>query len=447
MARVSRGISPARVVRDVRDTLREAPRRTTIIAGLVGLGSLLAYAVLRHFAHVSMIDALVYQAEGRAVLHGQDLYQLRVIDGDASLPATYPPFAAMLFTPVALLSVSALRVVVTSVNLVQLAVVAYLSCKLADWPRRPLRPAAVMLVTGLGVWLEPVWTTLRYGQINLLILALVLYDLTLPDSCRRKGIAIGLAAGLKVTPGFFVLYLLLTRRYRAAATAAAAGASTVLFGLLVLPHATWDFWTKELYDTTRVGKEFIVDNQSLRGLVDRLLSSTHTGLSTMALVALTVVVGLGTAVLIDRRCGGMPRARAWSVVTVGVTMVLISPISWTHHWVWCVPLMVLLAAEVSAERRRGVPGWPGRRWWLLRLGTGFAFCSFAMWAVPHRSWTKVNVPAYLQPMASVYALYGLAFLAFVALRVRRRLGAGPGAPGTVWGGTAARERPRAGARG
>ncbi|WP_157597283.1 glycosyltransferase 87 family protein [Streptacidiphilus rugosus] len=440
-----RGSSLVREARSVQDalrrTLREAPRRTTVLAGVASLLSLLAYVLLRHLVHVSMIDALVYQAEGSAVLHGHDLYQLRVVDGTASLPATYPPFAAMLFTPVALLSVGALRVVVTSVNLLQLVVVAYLSCKLADWPSRPLRPAAVMLVTGFSVWLEPVWTTLRYGQVNLLILGLVLYDLTLPDSRRRKGIAIGIAAGLKVTPGFFVVYLLLTRRYRAAAAAAAAGAGTVLLGMLALPGATWDFWTKELYDTTRVGKEFIVDNQSLRGMVDRMLGTTHSGVAATALVAVVVVAGLAAAVLIERRCGGMPRARAWSVVTVGVTMVLVSPISWTHHWVWCVPLLVLLGAEVSAERRRGVAGWRGRRWRALTAATGVVFCSFAMWMVPHRSWTVVNVAAYLQPLASVYGLFGLALLGFVLLRVRRwQLRSTPG-------GIPARERPRVGARG
>jgi alpha-1,2-mannosyltransferase len=392
-----------------------------------------------------MIDAGVYQAEGAAVVHGHDLYQLRV--GPYALPATYPPFAAMLFTPSAPLPVGALRVLVTVVNLVQLAVVALLCCKLVDWPSRPLRPAAVMLVTGFGVWLEPVYTTLRYGQINLLILGLILYDLTLPDRVRHKGVAIGLAAGLKVTPGFFVLYLLLTRRYRAAATATAAGAATVLFGVLVLPGATWDFWTKELYDTTRVGKEYIVDNQSLRGMVDRLLHTTHSGLSIVVLVAVVVVAGLTLAVLLERRCGRMPQAHAWSVVTCGVTMLLISPISWTHHWVWCLPLLVLLGAESSAERRRALPGWAGRKWRALTVATALCFCSFAMWLVPHKSWTTVQIAAPMEPLASAYPLFGLAFLMFVAARVRRELrrrSVGPWGP--PLGRGPVRERPRVAAR-
>ncbi|MEY9875443.1 alpha-1,2-mannosyltransferase [Streptacidiphilus sp. MAP12-33] len=435
-------------VHRVIEAVRTAPRRTTKRAALVALASLLLYAALRHLSHVSMVDAMVYQAEGGAVAHGHDLYQLRV--GAYALPATYPPFSAMLFAPASLLSFGVLRVVVTLVNLVELAVVAALSCKLVGWPSRPLRPAAVILVTGCGVWLEPVWTTLRYGQINLLILALVLWDLTLPDSSRLKGVGIGLAAGLKVTPGFFVLYLLLTRRFRAAATAAASCAATVLVGLLVLPGASWDFWTKELYDTTRVGKEYIVDNQSLRGMMDRLLLSTHTGVSTLLLVAGVAVTGLALAVLIDRRCAGMPRAQAWSGLTVAFTMVLVSPISWTHHWVWCVPLLVLLGAEARDERRRARPGWAGHRWRLVLGATALCFCSFAMWFVPHRAWAgQVRLSYWFEPMASVYPLFGLAFLGLVAVRVVRRLRA---EPVPAWetpqgrGASALGGRPRATAR-
>jgi alpha-1,2-mannosyltransferase len=429
------------------DVVRTAPRRTTVTAAVVALVSLLAYAVLRHLSHVSMVDAMVYQAEGAAVAHGRDLYELRV--GAYALPATYPPFSAMLFAPAALLSFGALRVTMTLVNLAELAVVAGLSCKLVGWPSRPLRPAAVLLVTGLGVWLEPVWTTLRYGQINLLILALVLWDLALPESSRLKGVGIGLAAGLKVTPGIFVLYLLLTRRFRAAATAAASGAATVLIGLLVLPGASWNFWTKDLYDTTRVGKEYIVDNQSLRGMTDRLLHSTHTGTSALLLVAVVAVAGLALAVLIDRRCAGMPRARAWAGMTVAITMVLVSPISWTHHWVWCVPVLVMLAAEARTERRRGLPGWAGHRWRTVLAATALCFCSFAMWFVPHKAWHGVQMSYWFEPSASVYPLFGLAFLTLVAVRVGRRMR--PVAAASAWdipegGASAVGDRPRASAR-
>jgi alpha-1,2-mannosyltransferase len=417
--------APALVRSTVRSTVRsavravrEAPRRQTLTAFWVGVGSLLLYAVVRHLAHVSMIDMVVYRAEGGAVAHGHDLYDLRVTQ--YALPATYPPFAAMLFTPTTWVPDALLRSLVTGANLVLLGALGYLSALLADWPRRAMRPALVFLTVGLGVWLEPVFTTLRYGQINLLIGVLVLYDLTRPDHRRSKGVAIGLAAAIKITPGLFAVYLLLSGRIRAAVTAGLTFLATMAVGALVLPHASVEFWTGDLYDTRRVGKEYIVDNQSLRGVVDRVLHTTHSGLSTLLLSAAVAVLGLTVAVGIHRHAEGFARARAWSVLSCAITALLISPISWTHHWIWCVPLVVLLSAEAAHERARRRDGAPrSLRWRCTAAATGLAFCSFAMWTVPHKGLSNLRIPYALQPIAALYPLLGLAFLLLAGERLRR----------------------------
>ncbi|WP_225447749.1 glycosyltransferase 87 family protein [Streptacidiphilus sp. P02-A3a] len=398
--------------------LRDAPRRRTLAAFWIGVASLLLYAVVRHLARVSMIDMVVYRAEGGAVAHGHDLYDLRVTR--YLLPATYPPFAAMLFTPTAWVPVPLLRILVTGVNLVLLGGFGYLSAVLVGWPKRTMRPALVFLVVGLGVWLEPVFTTLRYGQINLLIGVLVLYDLTRPDSRRSKGAALGLAAAIKITPGLFAVYLLLSGRIRAAVTAGLSCLATILVGLLVLPHASVEFWTGDLYDTSRVGKEYIVDNQSLRGVLDRLLHTTHSGTSTLLLSAAVAVFGLTVSVGLHRAAGSLPRGRAWSVLCCAVTALLISPISWTHHWVWCVPLIVLLAAEAAHERARPAGGALLRgRWRATAVATALGFCSFAMWMVPHKGLSNLRIPYPLQPVAAIYPLLGLAFLLLAGERLRR----------------------------
>ena len=398
--------------------LREAPRRPTLAALWVGLASLALYAVVRHLAQVSMIDMVVYRAEGGAVAHGHDLYDLRVTK--YLLPATYPPFAAMLFTPTAWVPVPLLRILVTGANLGLLGVFGYLSALLVGWPRRAMRPALVFLVVGLGVWLEPVFTTLRYGQINLFIGVLVLYDLTRPDSSRSKGVALGLAAAIKITPGLFAVYLLLSGRIRAGVTAGISCLATMLVGVLVLPHASVEFWTGDLYDTGRVGKEYIVDNQSLRGVLDRVLHTTHSGTSTLLLSAAVAVLGLTVAIGIHRDGEGFPRARAWSVLSCAITALLISPISWTHHWVWCVPLVVLLAAEAAHERARASAGLlPRRRWRGTAIAVALGFCSFAMWMVPHKGLSNLRIPYALQPVAAIYPLLGLAFLLLAGERLRR----------------------------
>jgi alpha-1,2-mannosyltransferase len=406
------------VVREaVRDAVREAPRRQLRNAVLIAVGSLLCYAVVRHFIGTSMVDMIVYRAEGAAVANGHDLYALRVTQWN--LPATYPPFAAMLFVPTTWFPVPVLRIAITLANLALLGLTALLAFRLVGWPRRELRPAGVVLVAGLGVWLEPVFTTLRYGQINLILICLVLWDLTTPDHRKWKGIGIGIAAGMKLTPGFFAVYLLLTGRIRAAFVAGLTFLATFGLGALVLPDATWGFWTKYLYDSSRVGKTEIVDNQSLRGAAARFLHLADPGTAATLAAALVAVAGLAIAVWTYRSGRLLPRAEAWGVCCAAVTALLISPISWTHHWVWCVPLLVLLAAEAAEERARPEPV-RRRRWrvilWLAVVG----FCSFSMWLVPHKGITNLQMNLFKQVPAGMYPWIGLCFLAVAAVRLRSR---------------------------
>ncbi|MER5867714.1 glycosyltransferase 87 family protein [Kitasatospora sp. NPDC002040] len=397
--------------------LREAPRRPLGIAFGVALLSLLTYATVRHFVGTSMVDMIVYRAEGAAVANGQDLYGLRVTEWN--LPATYPPFAAMLFVPTTWFGIGFLRVAITAGNVGLLATFAYLSFKLVGWPRRDLRAVGVVLVAGLGVWLEPVFTTLRYGQINLALGCLILWDLTRSDSRRSKGMAIGIAAGIKLTPGLFAVYLLITGRIKAALVAGATFLGTFLLGALVLPDATWGFWTKYLYDSSRVGKTEIVDNQSISGTVARLLHTAHPGAVATAVAGLIAIAGLATAAWAFRSARWLPRAEAWGVCCAAVTAVLISPISWTHHWVWCVPVLVLLAAEAAHERSR--PAAIRRlRWRPIFGATLLAFLSFGMWVVPHKGDLDLHLSLLAQLPASVYPLTGLCFLAVAALRIRSR---------------------------
>ncbi|MQS12433.1 DUF2029 domain-containing protein [Streptomyces kaniharaensis] len=404
--------------------LREAPRRPLLAASALALFSLLVYAVVRHFVHTSMVDMIVYRAEGGAVADGGDLYGLRVTEWN--LPATYPPFAAMLFVPTTWFAVPFLRVAITLGNLGLLAVFAHLSFKLVGWPRRELRPIGVVLVTGCGVWLEPVFTTLRYGQINLALACLILWDLTRSDALRSKGMAIGIAAGIKLTPGLFAVYLLITGRIRAAFVAGLTFLATFLIGAVTLPDATWGFWTTYLYDSSRVGKTEIVDNQSLRGAVARLLHTADPGTVATVAAGLTAVAGLFIAAWAARSSRWLPRAEAWGVCCAAITAVLISPISWTHHWVWCVPVLVLLAAEASVEHAR--PAAVRRvRWRAVFWATLLAFFSFAMWAAKPHGPAVLHMSAMRQLPTSVYPWVGLCFLLAAAIRIQARRKAG-GAP-------------------
>ncbi|MEU7583642.1 glycosyltransferase 87 family protein [Streptomyces sp. NPDC041068] len=332
-----------------------------------------------------MADALVYRAEGAAVARGGDLYGFTVTEWE--LPATYPPFAAALFVPTAWLPLPALKLAFLAGNVGLLALLVHLSCRLTSLPTRA---APLCAATALGIWLEPVFQTVLFGQINLALACLILWDLTRPKGATAKGCALGVAAGIKLTPAVFIAYLFVTGRVREAVTATAAFAGTVVFGALVLPAASVEFWTTRIFETGRVGKAWIVDNQSLQGLVARLTHDAEPGLAWAVPAALTAAAGLW----LTRRAAGEPRA----LLLTAFTALLISPISWSHHWVWCVPLLALLIAE-------GRPR--------LAAAVAVLFTARTFWLLPHQGDLDLHLAWWQQPLASPYALLGVALLASV----------------------------------
>ncbi|WP_419183801.1 glycosyltransferase 87 family protein [Streptomyces albidus (ex Kaewkla and Franco 2022)] len=379
------------------------PRRPTTAVTLFVV-SLTAFAVLCAVARFQMADVLVYRAEGEAVSQGADLYGFTVTSW--RLPATYPPFAALLFVPTGWLSLSALKVVFLAGNVLLLVVLVHLSLRLTNLPHvsrdaartyaRGGGPAVLLVAAAAGLWLEPVYQTITFGQINLVLTCLVLWDLGRPEGARGKGIAVGIAAGIKLTPAIFAVYLLLTGRVRAGLTSIAAFAGTVAVGALVLPTASWEFWTRRIFETTRVGKAWIVDNQSLQGLAARLAHTPDPGLLWLLPAAFVAVAGL----LLARRLYVRHGLDGWGVVVTALTALLVSPISWSHHWVWCVPLLALLAVRRPAAA----------------LVVYVLFTARTLWLVPKTGTLDLQLSWWAQPLASPYPLLTLALLAAVAVR-------------------------------
>ncbi|MFJ3800261.1 glycosyltransferase 87 family protein [Streptomyces sp. NPDC090088] len=356
--------------------------------------SLFSFAALCLLLHAPMADLLVYRAEGEAVVHGGDLYGFTVTEW--RLPATYPPFAAVLFVPTTWIPVPALKVAFLAGNALLLARLVALSARLAG---RPLRLPALCAATALALWLEPVFQTLLFGQINLAVACLVLWDLTRPPGARARGLALGIAAGVKLTPAIFIAYLFLTARRKEAGVATASFLGTALLGALLLPSATADFWTRRLFETGRVGKAWIVDNQSLQGLIARASGAETPGPAWVLPAAGLAVAGLWLAT----------RARPvdgdrWGIPLTAFTALLVCPISWSHHWVWCVPLLAVLLAA-------------GRPY--LAVTTAALFTARTMWLLPHAGDRDLHFPWWQQPLASPYPLLGLALLAGAALALRR----------------------------
>jgi alpha-1,2-mannosyltransferase len=320
-------------------------------AGLVVALALtaLAYALLHRDPFWAM-DLHVYRATGSAFTSGDNPYP----DEQAGLYFTCPPFAAVIVVPLSLLGTSAAAVLLLLVSVSCLMGAVWHGLALLGVRDLALRAPLVLGLTFAVMWLDPVRDTLRLGQVNLILLFLVMCDLA-REGKKGHGLLIGLAAGIKLMPGIFVLYLLVTGRIKAAVTATATFVGTVLLSLLVLPGATWDFWTNAFFDTSRYGFPQNSLSQSLRSALARL---THTpdGLEPMwsAVTLVTVGAAMVVAVQADRR-----GHKLLAVTAVGTAGVLMSPIAWDHHWVWVVPgflflLHTLVARTASAVRRAGV---------------------------------------------------------------------------------------------
>ena len=395
-------------------------RRRAAAAVLACLGSFAGVWVAQCAAHVSMIDLMVYRAEGWTVRRGGDLYAMRATD--ARLPTTYPPFAALLFAPLSLPPTGVIRAAATAANLGLVLALASLSLRLVGRRSR----TAVLAVAAAAVWCEPVWTTLKNGQVNLLLAVLVLWDLTRRPAHRWAGVGIGLAAGIKLTPALFAVLLavagLLGRsgdaghgaHARRALVAAATFAGTVAFAAAALPYDSRRYWTSVVFAPDRIGFGEATANQSLRGILARL---EHTGdPGTLWLLTALAVCCAGLAVAVAALLAGdrLPNGAAWATVACAVTALLVSPVSWSHHWVWAVPMMVLLGAE--AVRRRS------RRWACGAAAAGLPFFAFLPWQVPHGAGRpELRQTAGEMVLSAGYPLVGLAFLTMAGLLAFRAL--------------------------
>jgi Glycosyltransferase family 87 len=360
---------------------------------LIEIGVLIWYAV-----SFKAVDFVVYMWGGHAVAHDTRLY----LDNSSGHWFTYTPLAASLFAPIAMLPSALAEVLWELVSVAALAVTACITLKLAGW--RPSR-TEIAAVTAVSLLLEPVYHTLFNGQINLFLLALVAVDVWWVSQGRRGGgVGVGIAAAVKLIPGIFILLFLLTRRTKAAVTASITFLACGLIGYLVAPGASRLYWTRYFYDTKHMDAPYI-GNQSIYGSAIRIFDGAgHVGSWYLPLSLVAAVVGLGSAAVFARRRDWL---RAMSVT--GITGLLVSPVSWTHHWVWVVPALIALARD-------------GRR---ARIAAGCAFLLFMaapLWWTPHSLLRPTyGFHGFVTLVANCYLVAGLVYLAYMGWRACQTL--------------------------
>lgn len=291
-------------------------------------------------AHLLMIDLQVYRAGGEHLLAGEPLYDGGVL---LDLPFVYPPFAAAVFVPLTVLPLPVLKLLWTLAGVALVVFVVRRSAALVGWRTEP---AVLALLAAVLLALDPVRTTFYLGQINVVLLAVVLADVT-GRPTRWRGVGVGLAAAVKLTPLVFVVYLLLTGRVRAAVTALATFAAAVGVGFLVAPADSVTFWLEGTFAAAdRISPVASTANHSLGGLLARAGAPEVVGLAATAVVG---AAGLAVAVLAHRRGHTL-----LGVTLCGLLSAAVAPFAWSHHFVWFGPLVVLLAHRaVQGDRRAG----------------------------------------------------------------------------------------------
>ncbi|MEY9870575.1 alpha-1,2-mannosyltransferase [Streptacidiphilus sp. MAP12-33] len=324
-------------------------RRTALVAAVLVLAAALGLWLwcLFHWSEgeLRQMDLAVYLRAGQSLPGGEErLYLLR--GGPGGLPYLYPPFAALVFWGLAPPFAVAQGLLLGS-SVAALVLVSWCGLRLAG-EERP-GPAAVLVCAAVGLWLAPVQETLRYGQLNLLLLAPAMADWCLPDGHRLKGVLLGLTAGIKLTPALFLVHYLCTGRRAAGLRGFATFAGTVVLGLVLLPRASLAYWPQLSSLPERAHRMLLmatpidqaVASFCMRAVADTARVREVGGLLGWAAAAL----GLWLGVLLHRR----GRAAA-GLVLVSVAALLVEPMSWVHHWVWALlPASALLVVWV----RRG----------------------------------------------------------------------------------------------
>jgi alpha-1,2-mannosyltransferase len=323
------------------------------IAAVLLVVSLALYAAevasTRHFHALTWFDLNVYNdAALVARAHPGTLYSWQLKPG---IKFTYTPFAALIFAATSLLNLHLLHVLMTLASIAALPVVAWLVLRELGWHDED-RLAGTLAVAAVALWTEPVMRELQLGQVDLLLMLLIVWDLGQSDRRWWKGAGVGVAGAIMLVPLIFIPYLALCGRIRQAVTATVTVAITIVLGFALLPHASAHYWlTGYFLHAGNVGDVASLENQSLLAMLARGLGSVHTATPVwLPLAVVAAVAGLGAGAVLHRR--GRPVA-GWA--TCAVTALLVSPISWDHMWVWIVPVVIVLVDR--AVRAQGPARW------------------------------------------------------------------------------------------
>ncbi len=361
------------------------------------------------------IDLRVYRMGAQVLLDGGDIYgALPPVVDDFGLPFTYPPIAAMLFVPLVVIPFGLGKFVFTLVSVVALAVTLRVVLG-RMWPQLGTRAAwtATVIAVALALQLEPVRETISFGQINMVLMALVAVDVLTKNPRWPRGLLIGLAAAIKLTPIGFLLLFLVKRDWRTSAHIVGAAFGFTALAFVVMPGESAKYWLQTLPDTGRIGPAYFANNESFKAVISRFGPPEQIG-SVLWLVTVAVMLAV-TAAAIWRALDHDDLVPA--LLANATAILLASPVSWSHHWVWAAPALLVLALGAL----RAPVAWNI----VAATGIGLLFLVGPQHLLPTAEDRELDWAWWQHLLGTLYVTAGFGFLlwlAFVAYRIKSPAG-------------------------
>lgn len=320
--------------------------RVVIVAWAAAVVALLIQHWLEPFtagSHMGLFtngaDLDIYRHGALQVLHGDPLYVAEIPPGGWF---TYPPFAALTFIPLSLLAFPAAKAVWMLVSFVALVATVWRCATVLGYRADRWLGLLSLAMAVVALDIEAVRGTLWQGQVNLVLMAIIVWDLTRPSEARYRGWAVGIAAGIKLTAVVFVPYLLITRQWRAARTATGTAAASVLLTWCLLPSDSTDYWSHAVFQTDRIGPLTHPGNYSIGGILATLWSPAP-------MPTFWWLIGVGIAALAGFYAAYRAKLtghQLLAVTIIGLLSCTVPPLAWGHHWVWTVPLLAITIDRV-----------------------------------------------------------------------------------------------------
>ncbi|EHM87177.1 MAG: DUF2029 domain-containing protein [Actinomyces graevenitzii] len=398
-------------------------------------------------------DVYVYWYALNNWFSGNSLYDWYALPDNKMYPFTYPPFGAWALSPLTWFDYEiAAPLMIMAIALQTAVIVALVGRSLGcSWGSAfAIAPWAAILVQQC---LEPFNQSVGFAQVNTAMMALVMIDVAAPPSWKGRGVASGLAAAIKLTPAIAVLIFLLRRQWRSAITMVATSLTVTLLSWIISPSESARFFFDAMWDPQRAGDAYYAGNQNLKGFVARALPENAWSITWAIAVVLALVAAVwlclriqaaATSVVTSRSASddvasgllntaapaapagdatetaasdavAAPSAVATSpaspalpenlatLLTAAVIMtlgLLVSPITWSHHWVWGLASVVALIAV--ALRLKSAP------LAALALAQGALFIMAPHWWFPYGQVNELHWSVVKQLVGSSYTLAAIA---------------------------------------